>query len=341
MAILVTGGAGFIGSHVGEKLLAEGRAVVCLDNLDDFYAASVKERNLSKALAHPGFTLVRGDIRSVADVERAFGKGKIAAVIHLAARAGVRPSLQDPLLYSEVNVGGTIQILEACRRHGVKRLVMASSSSVYGGRTTVPFREDDLVDRPISPYAASKQAAELFCHTYHHLYGLSVACLRFFTVYGPRQRPDMAIHRFARAILEGREITVYGDGSTQRDYTYVDDIVAGITSALDAELGYEIFNLGDSETVRLSDLIDTLERVLGSPARRRFAPEQPGDVPITFADISKASARLGYQPRVSITEGLTRFAAWLRAVGAESTTPANGGTNAPTPGRQRKGVNQT
>jgi UDP-glucuronate 4-epimerase len=315
MAILVTGGAGFVGSHLVERLLADGQGVVCLDNLDEYYSPALKERNLARALKHPRFTLVRGDVRRLPDVERAFGVERLEAVAHLAGRGGVRPSVQDPLLYLDINVAGTIQILEACRRHAIGRLVLASSSSVYGGRTTVPFRESDMVDRPISPYAASKKAAELICHTYSHLYGLSVGCLRFFTAYGPRQRPDMAIAKFARAILEGREITLYGDGTSRRDYTYIEDIVAGIVGALRAPYGYEIFNLGNSETVTLDSLIAVLERVLGRPAQRRYEAEQPGDVPVTCADVTKARAMLGYDPRVSIEEGLARFAAWLREVG--------------------------
>lgn len=311
MTILVTGGAGFIGSHLVESLLADGIRVICLDDFNDYYAPALKERNLSVALEDPHLTLIRGDIRSTSTLDRAFAEHPLDAVVHLAARAGVRPSLQDPLLYQDVNVGGTIQVMEACRRHAVPRLVMASSSSVYGDRASVPFREDDCVDWPISPYAASKKSAELIGYTYHHLYGLSVSCLRFFTVYGPRQRPDMAIHKFARAILDGREIAVFGDGSTRRDYTFVEDIVAGIRGAVTAEYGYEVFNLGNSETVSLSYLIEVLEGALGRTARRRHEPEQPGDVPITFADVSKAREMLGYSPRVGIEEGLSRFAAWL------------------------------
>jgi UDP-glucuronate 4-epimerase len=313
MAILVTGGAGFIGSHLVERLLADDHSVICLDSFDAYYAPSVKERNLREAAANPRFTLIRGDIRHPAELDRAFAAGDVEAVVHLAARAGVRPSLQDPVLYNDVNVSGTIQVLEACRRHGVERVVIASSSSVYGGRSTVPFRETDKVDWPISPYAASKKATELMGYTYHHLYGLSVGCLRFFTVYGPRQRPDMAIHMFARAILEGREISIYGDGCSRRDYTYVEDIVAGILGAIRAPYEYEVFNLGNSETVALCDLIAGLESALGREARRRFQPDQPGDVPITFADISKAREMLGYCPRIDIREGLARFAAWLSA----------------------------
>jgi len=339
MAILVTGGAGFIGSHVVESLLADGTRVICLDDFNDYYAPAVKERNLSAVMDHRLFTLFRGDIRCAAELDRACSAERIEAVIHLAARAGVRPSLQDPILYHDVNVGGTIQVLEACRRHRIPRVVMASSSSVYGDRATVPFREAERVDWPISPYAASKKSAELIGHTYHHLYGLSVSCLRFFTVYGPRQRPDMAIHKFARSILEGREIAVYGDGSTRRDYTYVEDIVAGIRGALAADYGYEVFNLGNSETVSLAYLIEVLEGALGRPARRRHEPEQPGDVPITFADVTKAREMLGYSPQVSIEEGLSRFAAWLLAPpGERAAGPANGQRGrAPSAGSEPRG----
>jgi UDP-glucuronate 4-epimerase len=317
MTILVTGGAGFIGSHLVESLLADGIRVICIDDFNDYYAPALKEKNLSAAMDNSLFTLLRGDIRSAAMLDRACAGRRLDAVVHLAARAGVRPSLQDPILYHDVNVGGTIQVLEACRRHQIPRLVMASSSSVYGDRVKVPFQEEERVDWPISPYAASKKSAELIGHTYHYLYGLSVSCLRFFTVYGPRQRPDMAIHKFARAIVEGREIAVYGDGSTRRDYTFVEDIVAGIRGAVTAEYGYEVFNLGNSETVSLAYLIDVLEGALGRKARRRHEPEQPGDVPITSADVTKAREMLGYCPRVAIEEGLSRFAAWLLAGSSE------------------------
>jgi len=324
-SILVTGGAGFIGSHLCETLLAEGRRVVLFDNFNDFYDPAIKVANLSavrRAAAASGgrLTVLKGDLRSAADLERAFfalGPAEGAAVVHLAAMAGVRPSIENPLLYNEVNITGTLNLLEACRRFGVKRLAFASSSSVYGNNEKVPFAESDAVDHPISPYAATKKAGELLCHNYHHLYGMSVAALRFFTVYGPRQRPDLAIHKFARLISENRPLPFFGDGTTRRDYTYITDTLQGVTGALrwletaDSPV-YDIFNLGESRTVELSTLVRLLGEALGSEPELNRQPMQPGDVVCTFAEIGKARRVLGYAPKVAIEEGVVRFVEWFR-----------------------------
>ncbi len=324
-SVLVTGGAGFIGSHLCEALVRQGLRVVLLDNFNEFYSPSLKMANLAevrRAAEGSSGTLImlRGDIRSAGDLERAFTAlvetGGNAAVVHLAAMAGVRPSIENPLLYNEVNITGTLNVLECCRRFGVSRLAFASSSSVYGNNEKVPFSEDDPVDHPISPYAATKKAGELLCHNYHHLYGLSVACLRFFTVYGPRQRPDLAIHKFARLIHAGKPIPFFGDGSTQRDYTYITDTLQGIIGALEwfaasSAPMYEIFNLGESRTVDLSTLVELLGRALAQCPEINRMPLQPGDVQRTYADISRARRMLGYAPEVAIEEGLTRFVEWF------------------------------
>jgi len=310
--VLVTGNAGFIGSHLVERLLDQGHEVVGFDNLDPFYDPAIKRRNLATALAHPRFVFVEGDLRRRDQVDALFSGRRIDRVFHGAARAGVRPSLKAPLLYEEVNVRGTLHLLEAAVRHGVSNFVFASSSSVYGEQKKVPFAETDPVDGPISPYAATKKAGELMCYTYHHLYRLPVTCLRFFTVYGPRQRPEMAIHAFTRAIARGEPLSLYGDGSARRDFTYIDDIVAGVLAALDRPHPYEIINLGESQTIELRDLIRRLERVIGRPAMINALPAEPGDVPITYADVSKARALLGYVPSTPIDAGLERFVAWYR-----------------------------
>lgn len=313
MAILITGGAGFVGSHIVEALLARGDEVVVLDDFNDYYAPAVKERNLAAVRDQPGLRLVRGDIADEAAIAQAFGACPIHAVVHLAARAGVRPSLRDPILYERVNVQGTLLLLEAARQAEVGRFIFASSSSVYGESATVPFSESDPADRPISPYAATKRAGELLCHTYFHLYGLPVACMRLFTVYGPRQRPDLAIHAFARNIWAGEPIFAFGDGASARDYTFVTDIVDGFLAALNhpQPFAYEIFNLGNSRPVQLKTLIHLIENALGRTAIVEQAPEQPGDVPLTYADISKSKRLLGYQPSVSIEEGIERFCGWF------------------------------
>ncbi|HZI93057.1 MAG TPA: NAD-dependent epimerase/dehydratase family protein [Patescibacteria group bacterium] len=315
-AILVTGGAGFIGSHVVGRLLARGDSVLVLDSFDNYYDPAIKRRNLRAAIgdaATSRFALVEADIRDTTAIGEVFAGNDIDAVVHLAARAGVRPSIEAPLLYDEVNVKGTNNLLEACRRHGVRRFIFGSSSSVYGDSTDVPFREDARVDRPVSPYAATKVAGELLCYTYHHLFGIDVSCLRFFTVYGPRQRPEMAIHKFARLILQGQPLQRFGDGRTERDYTYIDDILDGILKALDQVSGYDVFNLGESRRVSLSRLIEIIESEIGVRAKVESMPEQPGDVKMTCADITHAREKLGYAPTVPIEEGIRRFVTWLKA----------------------------
>ena len=310
---LVTGGAGFIGSHVCERLLHAGHAVWAFDDLNPFYDPQIKRANLRdiQSLAKP-FEFIHGDLTDATAVEELFREVKFDQVIHLAARAGVRPSLQEPALYQRVNVEGTVNILEAARKTGVRKLTIASSSSVYGVNAKVPFAESDPIFSAISPYAASKLASEALGHVYHHIYGLDIVMLRFFTAYGPRQRPDLAIHKFAQLISAGKPIPVFGDGSTARDYTYVSDIVDGILACTRNTFGYEVFNLGESQTVTLSRLIQLLEKALGQPAVLDRQPLQPGDVPITYADISKARAKLGYQPRVGIEQGIPLFVDWFR-----------------------------
>ncbi len=313
MNFLVTGGAGFIGSHVCEHLLRDGHRVWAFDDLNPFYDPEIKRRNLREiqSLARP-FEFITGDITDVAVLAGLFASVKFEQVIHLAARAGVRPSLEQPALYQRVNVEGTVNLLEAARKSGVKKITLASSSSVYGVNAKVPFSESDPIFSAISPYAASKLAGEALGHVYHHLYGMDVAMLRFFTVYGPRQRPDLAIHKFTRLIDAGRPIPVFGDGRTARDHTYISDIVEGVLACTRQEFGFEIFNLGESETVELSRLIALIEAALGKKAVIDRQPMQPGDVPITFADISKARARLGYQPKVKIESGIKLFAEWYK-----------------------------
>jgi UDP-glucuronate 4-epimerase len=309
---LVTGGAGFIGSHVSERLLREGHAVTVFDDLNPFYAPAIKQQNLREVEAAGGaFRCVTGDLCDRAALDRVCAEGRFDQVIHLAARAGVRPSLQEPALYQRVNVEGTVNLLEAARAAGVRKFVLASSSSVYGVNAKVPFSESDPIFQAISPYAASKLACEALGHVYHHVYGLDVTMLRFFTVYGPRQRPDLAIHKFAALIRAGKPIPVFGDGSTARDYTYVDDIVDGVLAATRHAAGYDVFNLGESQTVRLDELIALLEKALGRTAVIDRQPPQPGDVPVTFADISKARAKLGYAPRTKIQDGIPKFVEWF------------------------------
>jgi UDP-glucuronate 4-epimerase len=309
---LVTGGAGFIGSHVCERLVREGHAVTALDDLNPFYDPALKERNLREIEAAGGaFRFVRGDLTDPDCVEHVLAGDRFDQIIHLAARAGVRPSLEQPALYQRVNVEGTVLLLEAARRHGPRKVTIASSSSVYGVNAKVPFSESDPIFSAISPYAASKLAGEALGHVYHHVYGMDIAMLRFFTVYGPRQRPDLAIFKFARLIAQGKTIPVFGDGSTARDYTYISDTLDGILACTRKEFGYAIFNLGESQTVSLNQLIQLLEAALGKKARIDRQPLQPGDVPITCADISKAQAHLGYQPKVKIEQGIPRFVAWF------------------------------
>jgi UDP-glucuronate 4-epimerase len=313
MNFLVTGGAGFIGSHVCERLLKDGHAVWALDDLNAFYDVAIKQRNIRdiQKLAKP-FMFVQGDITDVGAVDELFGSVKFDQVIHLAARAGVRPSLAEPALYQRVNVEGTVNILEAARKNGAMKITIASSSSVYGVNAKMPFSESDPIFNAISPYAASKLACESLGHVYHHVYGMDIAMLRFFTVYGPRQRPDLAIHKFAQLITSGKPIPVFGDGSTKRDYTFIEDILEGILGCTNRELGFEIFNLGESQTIELSYLISLIEKTLGKSAMINRQPSQPGDVPITYADVSKAQQMLGYKPRVKIEEGIPRFIEWFK-----------------------------
>jgi UDP-glucuronate 4-epimerase len=310
MKVLVTGGAGFIGSHLCETLLARGDEVTVLDNFNDFYDPAIKRGN---AALLRGARVVEGDIRDEALVHRLFAEGAFDAVVHLAAMAGVRPSLKDPLLYQDVNLRGTMVLLEATRPRPETRFVFASSSSVYGGNTKVPFHEDDPVLTPISPYAATKRSCELLAWTHHHLFGIPTTGLRFFTVYGPRQRPEMAIHKFVRHVFDGKPIPFFGDGSTRRDYTYIDDIVDGVVRSIDRCEGYELYNLGESETTSLAELVASIGRACGREPVIDRQPMQPGDVTVTFADVSKARSMLGYQPGVSVAEGLARFVEWYKA----------------------------
>ena len=313
MNFLVTGGAGFIGSHVCERLLQMGHGVWVIDDLNPFYDPALKQRNL-EVLQSLGkqFTFQKGDITYRPVLERLFKSARFDQIIHLAARAGVRPSLAEPALYQRVNVEGTVRLLEAARLNGVKKVTIASSSSVYGVNVKVPFSEDDPIFSAISPYAASKLACEALGHVYHHVYGMDVVMLRLFTVYGPRQRPDLAIARFAQLISAGKPIAVFGDGTTARDYTYVTDIVDGFMAVTHKEFGYQIFNLGESQTVRLSYLIKLLEEALGKKAVIEHQPPQPGDVPITYANIGKARSLLGYSPGIKIEQGIGLFVDWWR-----------------------------
>ncbi len=311
---LVTGGAGFIGSHLVDRLLAEGIwRVTVVDDFNDFYAPEAKRANVRGHLPDENYRLVEADIRDGAALAGIFAGERFDVIVHLAARAGVRPSLQQPLLYEETNVRGTLNLLEQARAHEIRQFVFGSSSSVYGISAKAPFSEDDPVRQPISPYAATKAASELLCHTYSHLYGLRCVALRFFTVYGARQRPDLAIHKFARLISEGHPLPVFGDGTTRRDYTYVDDIIAGVRAAMDYTASpYEIINLGESRTVELRELIALLEKELGrAPVIIDRQPPQPGDLPQTFADITKARRLLGYDPQTQIEEGIRRFVKWF------------------------------
>jgi UDP-glucuronate 4-epimerase len=319
MRILVTGGAGFIGSHVSERLLGLDHEVVCFDDFNDFYDPEIKKRNIEKALTHKRYTLFTGDILDRELLDRVFADG-FDLVAHFAAYPGVRPSIERPAKYQRVNVEGTSNLLERCSRNAVQRFIFASSSSVYGGRTEVPFKESDDIMRPISPYAASKVAGEALCHTYHHLYGLDVRMLRFFTVYGPRQRPEMAIHKFASLMQRGDPIVVFGDGAMSRDYTFVSDIVDGVVAAVDRCQGFEVINLGGSRTTSLERLVEVLSERLGVEPNVEHKPHQPGDVPITFADVTRAKQLLGWEPRVGIEEGIDRFCDWLEEHGTRPST---------------------
>ena len=311
--ILVTGVAGFIGSHLAEALLNRGDFVFGMDNFDPFYPEKIKRKNLETSLKHSGFKFYQESILDPKALRLIFEENGITHVVHLAAKAGVRPSIAEPLAYQKCNIEGTNNILEAMRNFDVNKLVFASSSSVYGNNKKIPFSETDNVDNPISPYAATKKAGELICHTYHHLFGMNIFALRFFTVYGPRQRPEMAIHKFTRAIDRNEPVDVYGFGEPKRDYTYIDDIIQGVLRAIDRVKGYEIINLGESQTIMTNDLISEIEAALGKKAIRRDLPMQPGDVIQTFAEVDKAKKLLDYQPRTSISEGLRKFINWYRS----------------------------
>jgi UDP-glucuronate 4-epimerase len=316
--ILVTGAAGFIGSHAAEALVQRGYHVVGVDNFCDFYDRSWKEMNLKSVASHAGRNAVdveEIDITDGAAIDRLVARTKPVAILHLAAMAGVRPSIEQPAYYARVNVEGTTHLLQAAVKHGVRKFLFASSSSVYGNLGRVPFGEDDPVAEPISPYAATKRAGELLCYTYWHLYKLPVFCLRFFTVFGPRQRPDLAIHKFTRLISAGQPVPLFGDGSTSRDYTFVDDIVSGVLAAYDRNAQFRIYNLGGSDPVSLAKLVEGIEKAVGRQAIIDRRPAQPGDVERTYADLTRAKAELGYQPRVTLDEGLRRFVAWFREFG--------------------------
>jgi UDP-glucuronate 4-epimerase len=315
MRILVTGAAGFIGSHLCERLLLRGDEVVGVDNFDPFYARDAKEQNLAVSREHPGFCFHELDLADPSAVEHLWTKqgNGLDAVVHLAAKAGVRPSIEDPLGYERANIQATMHLLERLAAASSRpKFVFASSSSVYGNNDRVPFSEEDSVDFPISPYAATKKACELLCHTYHHLYEIPTFCLRFFTVYGPRQRPDLAIHKFTRRILAGEPIEVFGDGTTSRDYTYIDDILDGVVASVDRCAGYEIINLGNSSPIKLSDLIAAIEQACGTQAEKLPRPMQPGDVERTYADITKAQRLLDFQPQTPLSAGLASFVQWYR-----------------------------
>lgn len=309
--VLVTGGAGFIGSHLCEKLLKAGCTVTCLDNFNDSYSPSIKRDNVLNSCRHCCYKLAEGSILDLRLLDDLFSHNSFDAVIHLAALAGVRSSIDNAADYADVDIKGTVNLLEECRKHDIKKFVFASSSSVYGSNTDI-LREDMTADSQVSPYAAAKRSGELFCRTYNSLYGIPIACLRFFTVYGPRQRPDMAIYKFTEAILEGRTINIYGDGTSCRDYTYIDDITDGIIAAMNMPLDFEIFNLGNSEAVSITELIKVIEEKTGKKANINFLPEQPGDVPHTLADISKAERLLDYHPCIKLDEGIERFVRWYR-----------------------------
>ena len=311
MQILVTGGAGFIGSHLIERLLEEGYEVICLDNFNDYYNPEIKRNNIKSFIKDRNFNLIEADIRDKDSLKRIFEKYKFYKIIHLAAQAGVRSSLKRPNLYIDVNINGTLNLLELSREYKIKSFIFGSSSSVYGATKEIPFSEEGKL-KPISPYGVSKRAGELLCSTYNHLYNLPVTVLRFFTVYGPKQRPDMAIHKFTKLINEGKEIYLYGNGETSRDYTYISDIVEGIIFALNKDFNYGIFNLGDSNPITLYNMISLIEKNLNKSAKIKYLPEQPGDPSITFADISKSKRMLNYNPKIKTEEGIKRFVEWYK-----------------------------
>jgi UDP-glucuronate 4-epimerase len=313
MHILVTGAAGFIGSHVCESFITLGHSVIGIDNFDPFYAREFKELNLAELKKSKRFKFYETDIRNQKALCQIFSENKVNVVTHLAAKAGVRPSIESIEEYYNVNVNGTVSLLESMRKNNVKKMLFASSSSIYGNNSKVPFSETDSVDNPISPYASTKKSGELLCHVYNHLYNFDISCLRFFTVFGPRQRPDLAIHKFARLIDEGKPIPFYGDGSTSRDYTYIDDIVDGINCALNHLNGYQLFNLGESNVITLNQLVQTIERTLNKKAILNKQPMQPGDVIKTYADISKAKSEIGYNPKFDFEAGIIEFVNWYKS----------------------------
>ena len=311
--VLVTGGVGFIGSHVCERLLDAGHTVCALDDLNDFYDPSIKQNTLRELQSRAqSFAFVHADITNRIELNEVLSSMPFDQIIHLAARAGVRPSLEQPALYQRVNVEGTVNLLEAAKECGIKKITIASSSSVYGINSKVPFSEADPIFSAISPYAASKLACEALGHVYHHLHGMDICMLRFFTVYGPRQRPDLAIHKFAKLMQTNQPITVFGDGSTSRDYTYVDDTVEGVIACTEREFGYEIINLGESQTIKLNRLIELIESAMEIKAEINHQPVQPGDVPITYSNIEKAQRLLGYNPKTQIEDGIPKFVEWFR-----------------------------
>jgi len=312
--ILVTGGAGFIGSHLVDRLLADRQSrITVVDDLNDFYDPAIKQSNITGHSRNEQYNFVEADIRDYEALANVFEREQFDCIVHLAARAGVRPSLSQPELYAQTNINGTLNLLELARKKKIKQFVFGSSSSVYGINAKVPFSESDPIRQPISPYAATKAAGELICHTYSHLYEIRCICLRFFTVYGPRQRPDLAIHKFARLMTEGKPIPMFGDGTTRRDYTYIDDIIDGIVASINYDhTDYEVINLGESRTVELRELVSLLENELGLAAEIQRLPAQPGDVPQTFADVTKARQLLDYNPQVPIEEGIRRFVEWFR-----------------------------
>jgi len=314
MNILITGAAGFIGSHLSEYFLSKNHTVIGLDNFDPFYDVAIKKQNISDSIKSKHFNFYEGSILDIKFLESIFNENKIDLVIHLASKAGVRPSIHNPQEYFNVNVNGTLNLLETMKKAELKKMIFASSSSIYGNNPKVPFSEKDNVDYPISPYAASKKSAELICHTYHHLYAFDIFCLRFFTVYGSRQRPDLAIHKFTKAILNKDEITIYGDGTTQRDYTHISDIVDGISKSIDKLSGYEIINLGESYSISLAYLVALLEQYTGTKAKIRRLPMQPGDVEKTYADISKAKSLLDYKPKIKFENGIKDFIEWYKSI---------------------------
>ena len=312
MSILVTGGAGFIGSHLCDRLLSMGKTVVCIDNLNSYYSPKRKVKNIQHNFDNKNFNFISIDIQKKDQLELIFKRHKISKIVHLAARAGVRPSIEKPLWYKDTNVSGTLNLLELAKQYKTKQFVFASSSSVYGNNKKIPFSEDDPVDKPISPYAASKKACELFCYTYSHLCKLNVTCLRFFTVYGPRGRPDMIPIMYPHRISQGIHIKMFGDGTTKRDYTYISDIIDGIIAALKKPFQFEIINLGNNKPVQLRYFISLVEKNLKKKAKIKKLPIPPGDVNITFADLSKAKKLLNYNPKVSIEEGLKKTIDWYK-----------------------------